>query len=180
MLPITILGWSTGRGIIEMPVGNRWPVTSCIYSLILVFGFCAAVKVTVENVEQILVSTSTVGTLMVNFLLYSNICVVICNSLNGWMSIRGINIIMDALQVVGEKIQKLGISQECGSLFSRHFIFLICEIVFIIYTVIISYVFTPSDIHMPWYEVATTLSLHYPIIAVSIGDATFVTLVRYV
>ncbi|XP_043289333.1 putative gustatory receptor 28b [Venturia canescens] len=178
MFVIAVSGWIIGSGVIELPFGKRWPIASCIYSLLLLLGYCATSKVTLENTELVMISLSEITSLILSIAICVSICVVVCNTINGWKSIKGVQMIMERLEASGRRINELGIFRDYRFVYRRHLITLVVEIFCIVCIVVTAYCLVPPETETLWYEVATIVALHYPMVVICIGDATFITLVR--
>lgn len=181
MLPIMISGWVTGRGIIEFPIGNRWPVASCIYSLMLVSVHLIVMKLAMESVDAVmeLLGFST-GVLVCHGIFCMFLCIDICNTLIGWTSIRAVKMITNRLEASGKEMEKLGIPQDDKLLYWRQSVALFAEIFFVMCMILLVYDWDFMDNDDFSEELLGVIASHYPIILISIGDAAFITLVRYV
>ncbi|XP_043287228.1 uncharacterized protein [Venturia canescens] len=179
MLPMTILGWLIGRGVVELPLGKPWPVASFTYSFLLTLSYCFTGKVTLDNDEVVLQSESTVGSSILFAVIVFNVCVVIWNTTNGWKSMKGVKMIIDGFESSGRKLEKMRICQDYRFIYRRQVITVIGEILYLIYVTTASDNI-PLDADSLWLKVVVILAFHYPLIVLTIGDMAFITLVRYV
>ncbi|XP_043289332.1 uncharacterized protein [Venturia canescens] len=177
MLPMTILGWLIGRGVVELPLGKPWPVASFTYSFLLTLSYCFTGKVTLDNDEVVLQSESTVGSSILFAVIVFNVCVVIWNTTNGWKSMKGVKMIIDGFESSGRKLEKMRICQDYRFIYRRQVITVIGEILYLIYVTTASDNI-PLDADSLWLKVVVILAFHYPLIVLTIGDMAFITLVR--
>lgn len=176
MLPIIISGWVTGRGVIEYPIGKRWPVPSCIYSALLIAGYSVLIIGTINDISSMIPASCVLGLWTLYAVLYTNIIVFVSNSLIGWKSITSLKNIIDRLGRYDEKKAKMRILQDYRMIYRRQIITLIVEIFLVAVVILKDAIFNSMNFQALWHAVA----MYIPFTLIAIGDATFIALVRYV
>lgn len=180
MLPMIISGWLVGRGVIELPIGKRWPVASCIYSLFTILGYSFIAKVTADDLNIVIPASSSMGIWIIQPIIWMDECVIIGSVLNGWKSTKDVKNIIKGLEACDRRAEKIGILRDYRSVYRRQLFTLIAELVFAISIMLYAFIWIPTNEQILWHTVANTVCIYYPLIVVSIGDAQFITLVRYV
>ncbi|XP_043289654.1 gustatory receptor 68a-like [Venturia canescens] len=178
MMPMLISGWAVGRGVIELPLGKRWPLVSCLYSGLTIFGYFFVAKITMEDLHVVVPAASSIGMWIINPMICIDICLVICNVIIGWKGIRNVADIINRLEESGRKVEKIGILQDYSKVYCGQLVLLICEVIFAIFIMLFAFVSLPSNERSGWHKMATSICIYYPFIVISIGDAEFITLVR--
>ena len=181
MLPLTVCGWILGMGVIEFPLGNRWPVISFFYALVHVLGFGFVVKLAIDDLEKMVqYEISSVEWITVKFILYANVWININGTVMSWIRMKKVRKIVHRLECLNQNMEKMGIATDYSVVYLRELIASILHVSYLFIYVLVGFKFTNVKFDSIWRKLAFIVAAYYPDIHSTIGDLSFITLVRYV
>ena len=181
MLPTTISGWIVGMGVIEYPLGNPWPVTSFFWALVLIILFGFVVVIGIEEFDKIIKCRPTVSAGSIfKSLIYGNVGLNIFGIILSWLRMKKIKIILDRLEYSDKKLKKIGASLDHRMIYLRQLILLITQIFHIVFFMVVALYWHGIPVGSKWLKIAFAVSVYYPVFITTIGDLSFITLIRFV
>ena len=181
MLPTTVSGWIVGMGVIEYPLGKPWPLISLFWALILIILFGIVVGVVMQELDEIIKRRPTVSAgFIFKSLFYGNVGLNIFGIILSWLRMKKVKIILDRLEYSDKKLKKIGASLDYRGIYLQQLILLITQMLHIVMFVLIAFYGTGTSIDSNWFKIAFAVSVYYPAIITTIGDLSFITLIRFV
>ena len=181
MLPLTVCGWIVGMGVIEIPLGNRWPIMSFFYALVHVLSFGFVVKVTMDDLDDIMkYKSASAGWFIFKALFYGNVWLNISGTVMGWIRMKKVSKIVHRLECSNKKMEEIGITIDYRVIYLQQLIVLILQILYVFIFVFFTFYHTGKKFESIWRNLAFLVASYYPVILTTIGDLSFITLVRYV
>ncbi|XP_033231712.1 gustatory and pheromone receptor 32a-like [Belonocnema kinseyi] len=179
VLPISIISWLLGSGVIEFPVGHPRFVISFLYTLCIITAYGASMYYTLIYASfTYLKNVNNTGEFLFKILYYGNGFLAVTAVVLGWNRRKDLKKCIQSIGMVDESLQKIGITKDYDKTFWKEIGGTLGSLLIIVGVTIVN-AYTSILKNAPFHvKIVLVVSAHYPIFLMFVADIMFLSIVR--
>ncbi|OXU27135.1 hypothetical protein TSAR_013001 [Trichomalopsis sarcophagae] len=177
VLPVLIVNWIFGIGVIEYPLGNPHPIFSFIYSLISVILFAALAICNYFNIDLFIKVTPGIA-VPIKVIYFSQIILVMSTVILGWYRSKVIHECVVKEALADNLMEHIGIQKNYKQMLKVQIGNVLGALTFALSVIIINSCMIFMNDKIPLrYKVSSAFTMGYPVLVTFIADTTFMNIV---